>query len=113
MAKKTSKAPAADGTKPLSKSEVMATLAEKTGLPKKDVATLFDELSDLISKQLGKRGPGLFTVPGLMKLRVIRKPATKARRGINPFTKEETIFKAKPAKNVVKISPLKSLKDMV
>jgi nucleoid DNA-binding protein len=113
MAKKTSKAAAADGTKPLSKSEVMATLAEKTGLPKKDVATLFDELSDLIGKQLGKRGPGLFTVPGLMKLRVIRKPATKARKGINPFTKEETIFKAKPAKNVVKISPLKSLKDMV
>jgi hypothetical protein len=48
-----------------------------------------------------------------MKLVVQRKPATKARRGINPFTGEETIFKAKPARNVVKIRPLKNLKDMV
>ena len=62
---------------------------------------------------LGKKGSGAYTVPGLMKLVVQRKPATKARPGINPFTKEETIFKAKPARNVVKIRPLKNLKDMV
>ncbi len=70
-------------------------------------------LDTLIGKGLGKRGPGVFNVPGLMKVKVIRKPATKARKGINPFTKEETVFKAKPARNVVKIQPLKALKDMV
>ena len=62
---------------------------------------------------VGKRGPGLFTVPGLCKIVVQHKPATKARKGTNPFTGEETVFKAKPARNVVKIRPLKGLKDMV
>ena len=70
-------------------------------------------LGTLIGKNLGKRGPGAFKLPGLMKVKVTRKPATKARKGINPFTKEETVFKAKPARNVVKILPLKALKDMV
>ena len=55
----------------------------------------------------------MFNVPGLMKIKVVRKPATKARKGINPFTGEETMFKAKPARNVVKVTPLKALKDMV
>ena len=66
-----------------------------------------------VQRSLGKRGPGIYTIPGLMKLTVVRKPATKARKGINPFTGEETVFKAKPARNVIKIRPLKNLKDMV
>jgi nucleoid DNA-binding protein len=67
----------------------------------------------LIKKNVGKRGPGVFTVPGLMKVKVVKKPATKARKGINPFTGEATTFKAKPARKVVKVQPLKGLKDMV
>ena len=99
--------------KAMTKSEIMVALAENTGLAKKEVSSVFDELGALIGNSLGKRGPGTFTVPGLMKVKVVRKPATKARKGINPFTREETVFKAKPARNVVKVAPLKALKDMV
>ena len=99
--------------KPMTKTEVLNALAEGTGLNKKDVASVLTELGTLIGKNLGKKGPGVFNVPGLLKVKVIRKPATKARKGINPFTKEETVFKAKPARNVVKVQPLKALKDMV
>ncbi len=98
---------------PRTKSEILGVLAETTGLSKKDVSAVFGSLSDLIGKDVGKKGCGLFTVPGLLKIRRINKPATKARKGINPFTGEETMFKAKPARNVVKIRPLKALKDMV
>ena len=97
---------------PRTKSEIMSSLADTTGLSKKDIGTVFASLSDLVGKDVG-RGCGLFTVPGLMKIRRVNKPATKARKGINPFTGEETMFKAKPARNVVKIRPLKALKDMV
>ena len=99
--------------KPMTKTEVLNALAEATELSKKEVGSVLDALGDLIGQQIGKKGPGVFNVPGLMKITVQRKPATKARKGINPFTKEETIFKAKPATNVVKVRPLKSLKDMV
>ena len=98
---------------PRTKSEILGVLANTTGLSKKDVSSVFASMSDLIGKDVGKKGCGLFTVPGLMKIRRINKPATKARKGINPFTGEETTFKAKPARNVVKIRPLKALKDMV
>ena len=98
---------------PRTKSEILGVLAETTGLSKKDVSSVFASLSDLIGKDVGKKGCGLFTVPGLLKIRRSNKPATKARKGINPFTGEETTFKAKPARNVVKIRPLKALKDMV
>ena len=98
---------------PRTKSEIFSVLAETTGLTKKEVSLVFASLSDLVSKDVGKKGCGLFTVPGLMKVRRVNKPATKARKGINPFTGEETTFKAKPARNVVKIRPLKALKDMV
>ena len=110
MAAKKKKAAA---SKPMTKTEILTALAEATDLSKKEVASVFDELGTLIGKNLGRRGPGVFSVPGLMKVKVVRKPATKARKGINPFTKEETVFKAKPARNVVKILPLKALKDMV
>jgi nucleoid DNA-binding protein len=99
--------------RPMTKSEIVAGIAESTGLAKKQVAAVLDAMAGQIKKSLGGRGPGAYTVPGLMKLVVVRKPATKARKGINPFTGEETMFKAKPARNIVKIRPLKSLKDMV
>ena len=99
--------------KPMTKSEIVSGIADATGLTKKNVSSVFEAMSSQIKKSLGRNGPGAYTVPGLMKLVVQRKPATKARKGINPFTKEETVFKAKPARNVVKIRPLKNLKDMV
>ena len=99
-------------SKPRTKSQVLAALSDNTGLTKKEVGVVFDTLGELIGNDL-KKGPGTFTVPGLMKVTVVRKPATKARKGINPFTGEETTFKAKPARNVVKVRPLKALKDMV
>ena len=110
MAKKKAKAAAA---KPPTKTEVQSAIAEKTGLTKKEVASVFDALSEVIGKNLGRRGPKVFTIPGLVKFKVVNKKATKARKGINPFTGEETIFKAKPARNIVKAQPLKALKDMV
>lgn len=99
--------------KPMSKTDILNALAETSGLSKKQVGTVMDGLGSLIQKQLSKKGPEVFSVPGLMKITVVHKPATKARKGINPFTKEEQMFKAKPARNVVKIRPLKALKDMV
>lgn len=95
------------------KSQTLGDIADQTGLTKKEVASVFEAMSGIIKKDLGRRGPGIFTVPGLMKIRVVRKPATKARKGINPFTGEEMMFKAKPARNVVKVTALKALKDMV
>ncbi len=99
--------------KPMSKTEIYATLAEATGLTKQQVGSLFDELSKLIGKNLGDDGPGSFAIPGLLNIKVVRKPATEERKGINPFTKEEITIKAKPAKNVVKVTALKGLKDLV
>ena len=105
---------AANTPKPPTKSEIYAKNVEDTGLTRKDVAAVFESLSGQIKKNLGGRGgPGVFTVPGLMKLRVVKKPARKARKGVNPFTGEEMMFKAKPASKAVKASPLKALKDMV
>ena len=96
------------------KSEIYRHIADDTGLTRKDVAAVFDSLSGLIKKNLGGRGaPGTFTMPGLLKMRVVKKPAVKARKGVNPFTGEEMMFKAKPASKVVKIAALKGLKDMV
>ena len=104
----------ASAKKAPTKSEIYKHIAEDTGLTRKDVAAVFDSLSGLIQKNLGGRnGPGLFTLPGLLKMRVVKKPAVKARKGINPFTGEEMMFKAKPASKVVKVSALKGLKDMV
>lgn len=111
-AKKTAKISAAKG-KPRSKSEVVTVISEHAGISKKEVSAVFDAMGQLIAADLGKGAAGTFNVPGLMKVSVVRKPATKARKGINPFTKEEVMFKAKPARNVVKVRPLKGLKDMV
>ena len=99
--------------KAMTKSEIYSAIAEKTGLTRKQVASVFDGLGGLIANSLGKKGSGIFTMPGLLKLKVVRKPATKEREGVNPFTGEKMIFKAKPARNVVKALALKALKNMV
>ncbi len=111
-AKAKKKTTAKAAKKPTTKSESLTFIAEKTDLTKKDVSAVFDALAMLMKRDL-KRGPGVYTVPGLMKVKVVRKPATKARKGVNPFTGEEMMFKAKPARNVVKVLPLKGLKEMV
>ena len=115
-AKAKKKAPAKKVTavkEPMTKSAIMTELSGNTGITKKQVSSVFDELAILIERHIKKRGPGKFTLPGILKIEVKRKPATKARKGINPFTGEKTIFKAKPARNVVKVRPLKRVKDMV
>lgn len=112
-ASKKTAAAAAGTKKPPTKSEIMASIAESTQLSRKEVTSVFEALNGLIQDNLKIRGPGSFSVPGLMKIRVNKKPATKARKGINPFTGEETVFAAKPARKVVKVTPLKNLKDMV
>ena len=93
------------------KAEVIRQISEDTGLSRQQVDAVFDSLNICIRKSL--RGKGLFTVPGLLKLKVVKKPATKARKGVNPFTGEAMTFKAKPASKRVRALPLKALKAMV
>ena len=99
--------------KPRSKSDVYSTVAQHAGIHRRDVAAVFHALAGMIKADLSKSGPGIFNVPSMMRITLKRKPATKARMGINPFTKEQVMFKAKPARNVVRVRPLKALKDMV
>ena len=94
------------------KGQVYKELMTSTGLSRKEITNFFENLSALMHNDLTK-GTGVFQVPGLLKVTVVRKPAVPARKGINPFTGQETMFKAKPARNVVKARPLKGLKDMV
>jgi DNA-binding protein HU-beta len=101
------------GAKRLTKAQVISELSEMTELDKKSVARVFDKLQELIKKQLSARGPGEFVIPGLLKLKAVKKPATKDREGINPFTKEKTIFKGKPASKKIRATALKSLKDLI
>ncbi|RME34231.1 MAG: DNA-binding protein [Gammaproteobacteria bacterium] len=96
------------------KSEILATLAEETGLSKKDVSAVLDALGNLAHRHLKPRGSGEITIPGLgLKLRRVKRPATKARKGRNPQTGEEITIKARPAHNVVRATILKSLKEAV
>lgn len=111
--KKTSRSKSTTEVKPRTKSQIFGEIAENTGLTRREVSDVFEEMEKLIKKDLGRRGPGTFTVPGLMKVRKVHKPRRPARKGINPFTGEEMMFKAKPAHNVVKVTPLKKLKEMV
>ena len=105
------KAAKAAGKAP-SKGEIINAAAQAAGLNRKQVSAVLESLSEQIRSAIGKKGPGTFTVPGLMRINVINKPAVKARKGINPFTKQEQMFKAKPARRVVKVRPLKALKTM-
>ena len=99
--------------KPPTKTEIYANVAEQTGLPKKDVAALFDALTAEIGRAVGKKGPGAFTIPGLCKIVRQHKPAQGKRQVRNPATGEMIWSKPKPARNVIKVRPLKALKDMV
>jgi nucleoid DNA-binding protein len=103
----------AASTKPRSKNDVFQTIAQHVGIHRRDVGAVFHTMASLIRADLSKSGSGIFNVPSMMRITVKRKPATKARVGINPFTKEQVTFKAKPARNVVRVRPLKALKDMV
>ena len=105
----------APSPKAAGKSEVFANISNSTGLSKKDVAAVFDALTAEIGKALGKKGNGVFQIPGLAKIVLVRKPAQPARKGVpNPFKPGELMdVAAKAAKNVVKVRPLKGLKGMV
>lgn len=95
-----------------SKTQIVDQIAEATGLSRKQVSGVIEKLTDVIESHVMKNAVGEFILPGLLKISTVRKPAVKARKGINPFTKEEVMFKAKPATTVVKVRPLKKLKDM-
>ncbi len=113
-AKKAAPAPAKKVTAlkdKMTKSQIMASIAESTGLTKKQVGEVMGELETLIERSIKKRAVGEFTLPGLLKITTVKKPARKARKGINPFTGEETVFKAKPASIAVKVRPLKKMKE--
>ena len=99
--------------KVLTKSQIIQTIADahKEKLARKDVARVLESLTSVGHKELKKSG--VFLVPGFAKFLVVKKPATKARKGINPFTKEPTVFKAKPARKVVKARPVKAVKDAI
>jgi nucleoid DNA-binding protein len=120
--KKAAAVPKLDLTKPAkvkaaskvrSKSEVYTIISDLVGVTRRQVAGVFHVLGSVIKADLAKGGPGVTSVPGLARIRVQRKPATKERQGINPFTKEPTVFKARPARNVVRLRPLRGLKEMV
>ena len=98
------------GKKPFTKTELFLSISDTTGLSRKEVGSVFDQFCTIIFAHV-KGSAKQFTIPGIGKIVVNRKPATKARKGINPFTGEPTVFKAKPARNVVKIRPLKALKE--
>ena len=95
-----------------SKTQILDQIAEENELSRKQVAGVLESLAGVIEGHVKKNACGEFVLPGLLKVVTVRKPATKARKGINPFTKEEVMFKAKPATTVVKVRPLKKLKDM-
>lgn len=100
-------------SKPCNKSQLMSRMSDMTGQSRKEVQATMDALQQIIGAHMKKQGPGEFTLPGVCKMKLKHKPATKAKKGINPFTGEPTTFKAKPARSVVKIVPLKKLKEQV
>ncbi len=95
------------------KTQILDEIAASTELSRKQVAAVIDSLTEVIEAHVKKNAVGEFVLPGLLKISTVRKPAVKAHKGINPFTKEEVMFKAKPASTAVKVRPLKKLKDMV
>ena len=99
--------------KAATKTEVYAALADKTGLTKKQVGSVMDTLHEYIKGQIGKKGPGLFVLPGLLKIKRHLKPKQAERQGRNPKTGEPMTIKAKPARTVVKVLALKALKETV
>jgi len=98
--------------KKYTKTQIVEHITESTELTKAQVGSVLDSLGEVIDLHIKKRSVGEFVLPGMFKITTVKKPAVKARKGINPFTKEEQMFKAKPASTVVKVRPLKGLKDM-
>ncbi len=99
--------------KRMTKAQIMSELADKSGLTKKEIANVFDSLRDLVKKELGRRGPGEFVIPDMVKLKVRKIPAKPARMGRNPATGEEMMLAAKPASKKIRATTLKKLKDLV
>lgn len=99
--------------KKLTKSQFVAEVAQKSGLSRKDASAALDAISAVVIEQLGAKGPGEVVIPGLLKLNKVEKPAVPERQGVNPFTKEPTVFKAKPASRSVRARPVKALKDAI
>jgi nucleoid DNA-binding protein len=97
---------------PLTKGGIIKAITDITSLSKKDVVASLEALTKVIELHVKSRGPGKFVMPGLLKINVVKKPAKPARKGVNPFTGEEVMFKAKPAHKVIKIKALKKLKEM-
>ena len=98
---------------PLTAAQTIAAISEETGLSKRDVKAVLESMKGIMHGHIRKNGAGAFTVPGMFKVKTRIKPATRARKGTNPFTGEEMMFKAKPKSTVVKVLPLKAVKDMV
>ncbi len=99
--------------KRMTKAEFVAALSKKSGLTKQQAASALDAINVIIAEQLGKRGPGEVLIPNLVKLNVVTKPASPQHKGVNPFTREPMIYKAKPASKVIKLRALKALKDSI
>ncbi len=97
---------------PLTKGGIIKAITDITSLPKKDIVASLEALTRIIELHVKSRGPGKFVMPGLFKIVVVKKAARPARKGVNPFTGEEVMFKAKPAHKVVKVKALKKLKEM-
>jgi nucleoid DNA-binding protein len=100
-------------SKRMNKSQFVTVLSEKSGLSKKQAKAAIDSINAMVAQQLGQKGPGEIILPGLLKLSIVVKPATHQHEGINPFTKEPMTYKAKPARKVVRVRPLKALKDKI
>ena len=100
-------------SKRMSKTQFVAAVAEKSGLTKKQANAALEAINTVVTRELGKKGPGEVVLPGLLKLSLVTKPATRQHEGVNPFTKEPMTYKAKPARKVVKVRALKSLTDAV
>jgi nucleoid DNA-binding protein len=98
---------------PLTKSGMIKTITDVTSLGKKDVVAVLDCFTQVIEKHVKSGGPGKFVMPGVLKITVVKKPARSARKGVNPFTGEEIMIKARPAYKTVRIKALKKLKEMV
>lgn len=96
------------------KTQLFMHIAEETGVARKDIVKVFESLANVIEGHVKTRGAGEFKIPGLMKIKINKKPATKARKNVpNPFSPGTFMdVKAKPARKVVKVLPLKALKDM-
>ena len=100
-------------SKRMTKSQFVTTLAEQSGINKKQATAALDTINTMVVQQLGKKGPGEVLIPGLLKLKIVVKPATRKHEGLSPFTKQPMTFKAKPARKVVRVRPLKALTDAI